>query len=84
MQRQGGAAVLQPGKGAGVELDEGAHLRLREAPHAGATGAAAALGRLAEGPAEPAHRAAAQAQARHFLELLGGVAVVQPVVGGLQ
>jgi len=60
MQRQGGPAVLQPGKGAGVELDEGAHLRLRDAPHAGAPGAALSLGGLAEDPAESAHRAAAE------------------------
>jgi hypothetical protein len=84
MQRQGGAAVLQPGEGAGVELDEGAHLRLRDAPHAGAPGATLPLSGLAEGPAEPAHGAAAEAQALDLLELLGGVAVVQSGVGGPQ
>src|SRR5262249_18640281 len=77
-------AVAEPGEGTGVELHEGAHLGCRDAPGTDRPAPAAALGGQAEGAAEPADRAAAEADAFHPAPLLGGGAVVEVGVRGLQ
>jgi len=84
MQGQDRAAVLEPGEEAGVELQEGAHLSFGRAAGADLTAAPAAGGGPPERAAEAPHRAAAQRQPIHLLELLGDVAVIQPGVGPLQ
>ena len=56
VQRELGAARLEPRERAGVELDEGAHLGLRRPPDAALAAAAAPLGGQAEGAAQAPHR----------------------------
>jgi hypothetical protein len=79
-----GAPVFEPGMRAAVELDEGAHTGFRGSAGAVLAGAAAVLGREVQGPADPPDGGPADAQALDLAELLGGVAVIDIMVGGLQ
>ena len=65
-------------------VDERAHLGFRRAPGADLAPPPAPRRGQAEGATQAAHRAAAQGQGLHLLELFGEVAVVHPRVGPLQ
>ena len=81
MERGHGAAVLEPGEGAGVELGQLAQGRFPGPPAAVLGGAAPALGRLPKGSAEGPHRGAAHGEPMPLLQFLGQVDVVETDVG---
>jgi hypothetical protein len=62
VQAHRGAAALEPGEGAGIELHEGAHAGAGLAAGAILPGSAAALGGPPQGLAQPADRGAADGQ----------------------
>jgi len=84
VQRQLGAARLEPREGAGVELHEGAHLGFRRPPGADLAAPALPLGGQAEGAPQAPHGGPAEHEALDLLQLLGGMAVVEAGVGPLQ
>ena len=75
-----GAARLEPGKGAAVQLHEGAHPSLRGAARPVLAGTPPVLGRQPEGPADAADRGAAEPEPLELPQLLGDVAVVDVMV----
>ena len=81
-QEERGAGA-EPVELAAVDEDEAPHRRAARAPGPVLGGPAAPLGGLAEGPAQPADGAPANAQALHVAELLGAVAVIEVAVRGL-
>jgi hypothetical protein len=83
-QRHCGAAILEPGELTAIEQNEGAHARGRRAAAAVLPGAPAVFGWLAEGPADPSHGGPADRQTFDLPEFLGGVAVIDVAVDGLQ
>ena len=84
VQGELGAARLEPRVGAGVELHEGTHLRLRCAPQAPLAAPALPFGGQAEGAPEASPGGPAEQEALDLLQLLGGRAVVEAGVGALQ
>jgi hypothetical protein len=84
VQGHGRAAVREPGKGAGVDLDELPHPGLWRPAVSVLPRPAAVLRRQAQGAAPPADQFAADAEALHLAQLLSGVAVIEVLVAGLQ
>ena len=84
VQRELGAARLEPREDTGVELHEGAALGFRRPPGADLAAPALPLGGQAEGAPQAAHRGSAEQQALDLPQLLGGMAVVEPGVGALE
>ena len=84
MQGHRRPAGAEPGKGTGIDLDELPHARLRRAAMPMHPGPPPVLGGQAQGPASPPHQFAADAQALHLAQLLGGVAVIEILVAGSQ
>ena len=84
VQSELGPARLEPREGAGVELDEGAHLGLRAPPGAHQATPALPLGGEAEGAAQAPHGGPAEHEALDLPQFLGGMAVVEAGVGALQ
>ena len=81
MEHGRGAAGLEPGEGAGVELGQLAQGRLPGPPAAVLGGAAPALGRLPKSSAEGPHRGSAHGEPMPLLQFLGQVDVVEADVG---
>lgn len=79
-----GAAPLEPIKGTAVDLDELAEARFGRAPLAMLLGAPPVLGGQAQSAPPLADRFATDAEALLLEQLLGGVAVVEALVAGLQ
>jgi hypothetical protein len=84
VQGEQGPTVLEPGEGARVELHEGAPLGFRGAASADLAPPPAALGGQAKGATEAPDRAAADWEALHLAQLLGGMAIVEARVRVLQ
>ncbi len=81
MEHGRGAAVLEPGEGAGVELGELTDRDFPGPPAAVLGGAAPTLGRLPTGSAEVPHRGSAHGEPMHLLQFLGQVDVVEAGIG---
>jgi hypothetical protein len=84
VQGHRGPAGAEPGKRTGIDLDELPHAGLRRAAMPMPPGPPPVLGGQAQGPASTPHQFAADAQAFHLAQLLGGVAVIEVLVAGLQ
>ncbi len=84
VQGHGGAAGLEPGKGAGIDLDQLPHPGLWRPAVSVLPRPAAVLRRQAQGAAPAADQFAADAEALHLAQLLGGVAVIEVLVAGVQ
>ena len=81
MQGRQGAAVLEPGERAGVELGQLAERRLAGAPAAMLGGRPSARGRAPERQAEGAHRGATDGEVVDLAQLLGEMDVIEAGVG---
>src|SRR4029077_11590768 len=84
VQGHGGAAGLEPGKGAGVDLDQLPHPALSRPAVSVLPRPAVVLRRQAQGAAPAADQFAADAEALHLAQFLGGVAVIEVLVAGVQ
>src|SRR2546427_5998282 len=80
MERRRGAAVLEPGEGAGVELGQLAQGRFPGPPAAVLGGAPSALGGSPQGSAEVPHRGATDDELGDLPQLLGQMDVVEASV----
>ena len=82
-EEEDAGAGAEPVELAAVHQHEGAQAGTARAAGAVLRRPAPALGRQAQGPAKPADGTAADGQALELAEVLGGVAVIEVPVGGL-
>jgi len=83
-ERHRGASAFEPVKRAAVELHEGTPLGLGGAAGAVLARPAPVLGRQPQGAPDLPHRLPTEPEPLHLVELLGGVTVVEPLVGDLE